>query len=219
MMELNPYEVPTARSLVNLAVKALDPITKYMCLWSAFDNIYTTVADRRGIRPALRVDESGEPIKADRGEVQVWQVDAPREAEKLRIVFKEFSKELRERLVMHRSTRFFVYRTPHWQGHELDIDAEGQKINGVINVGRTVDPLRPVWSPISIEAYERVLSGAASDDDLDLVSNQILWLLYTVRNNIMHGGKRADDANDVEVADNALVLLQEIVYSFVPEAA
>ena len=215
MITLYPYEIPVATSLVKLAQGATDPLTKYMCLWSGFDNIYTTIADRRGVRPILRVDGDGEPKRTVRGEVRVWLVEAPREAEKLQIVFEEFSENLRKNLVEHNSTRFFAYRTPKWRGQDVEVDADGQTVNGVINVGRTVDPRRPVWSPISVDAYEMCMGGSSSDEHLDLISSQILWLLYTVRNNIMHGGKRADDANDIQVAKHAGALLQVIVDSFI----
>ena len=39
-------------------------------------------------------------------------------------------------------------------------------------------------------------------------------MIYTVRNNTFHGGKRADDANDTQVLTEALPLLAMIVKSF-----
>lgn len=48
----------------------------------------------------------------------------------------------------------------------------------------------------------------------DPLARQILDVLYTIRNNAFHGGKRADDANDAEVLEKALPLLMMVVDSF-----
>ncbi len=48
----------------------------------------------------------------------------------------------------------------------------------------------------------------------DALAKQVLDLLYTVRNNAFHGGKRADDANDREVVERALPLLALVVDAF-----
>jgi hypothetical protein len=40
-------------------------------------------------------------------------------------------------------------------------------------------------------------------------------LLYTIRNNLVHGGKNPDEANDIEVVEKALPLLDMVVISFI----
>jgi len=48
----------------------------------------------------------------------------------------------------------------------------------------------------------------------DILAHQIVKLLYAIRCNLMHGGKRYDDANDIDVVKNAFPLLESIVISF-----
>lgn len=63
--------------------------------------------------------------------------------------------------------------------------------------------------------YEEYQAGARDTSTCDALARQILDILYTVRKNAFHGGKRADDANDQEVLEKALPLLAMIVRSFV----
>lgn len=97
----------------------------------------------------------------------------------------------------------------------------GQRLNGVINVGHTVGASYPVWSPIDTGQYEWYMQGNRDVDIRDALAKQILDLLYTVRNNAFHGGKRADDASDHEVVERALPLLASVVEAFLqsPRAA
>ncbi len=90
----------------------------------------------------------------------------------------------------------------------------GQRLNGVINVGYTVNTDYPVWSPIDTGQYEAYMQGYRVVEVSNALAMQILDLLYTVRNNAFHGGKRADDANDHEVVERALPLLVSIVEAF-----
>ena len=55
---------------------------------------------------------------------------------------------------------------------------------------------------------------AASKEDIDLLAKQIVGMLYTIRNNLFHGGKRADDAQDQEILKNAIPLLAIVVRFF-----
>jgi hypothetical protein len=130
------------------------------------------------------------------------------------LAFQEFSEDFIHRLIEHPSVRYFVYRTPSWQGQRLEHDAAGQRLNGVLNIGYTVSADHPVWSPIDTQLYERYMAGSQGAQERNLLAKQILDLLYTVRNNTFHGGKRADDANDREVVEKALPLLAMIVNSF-----
>lgn len=94
-------------------------------------------------------------------------------------------------------------------------DSMGQELNGVMNVAYTISTEYPVWSPIDKEIYARFMRGEpVSDIDINTLVGQIVRLLYTVRNNLFHGGKRFDDANDVEVIDRAVPLLELIVSAF-----
>jgi hypothetical protein len=131
------------------------------------------------------------------------------------LAFQHFTDDLKRRLVEHPSSSFFVYRTPQWRGQPIARDASGQRLNGVLNVGYTIDDQHPVWTPIDVQTFEEYQAGARDPARADALARQILNVLYTVRNNTFHGGKRADDANDREVLEKALPLLIAIVDSFV----
>ncbi len=82
-------------------------------------------------------------------------------------------------------------------------------------MARTISEENPVWSPIDKEIYERYISGKrVTEDEIDQLVNEIVNVLYTVRNNLFHGGKRMDDSNDVEVVKMAVPLLLVIVSAF-----
>lgn len=121
------------------------------------------------------------------------------------------------KLVERQSTRYFVYRTPKWRGVSIESDVSGQTLNGVINVGRTVDQKYLVWSPIETKLYERYFTESLGPHERQELADQILHVIYTVRNNLFHGGKRTDDANDVDVVSRALPLLRMIVEDFLDE--
>jgi hypothetical protein len=57
------------------------------------------------------------------------------------------------------------------------------------------------------------MEGSREPEVRDALAKQILDVLYTVRNNAFHGGKRGDDANDHQVAEQALLLLTLVVES------
>jgi hypothetical protein len=101
---------------------------------------------------------------------------------------------LKNALIRHRSTKFFVVRTPSWQQKRIRRDAFGQRLNGVLKVSRTTRDDYPVWSAINPAAYADYLAGnKARANEL---TTQIVDILYTVRNNTFHGGKMPSDAND-----------------------
>ncbi len=79
----------------------------------------------------------------------------------------------------------------------------GRRLNGVLNVGHTLDAALPVCTPIDTHMFE----NAQGSEARDALASQILDVLYTIRNNTFHGGKRADDVNDREVLEKALPLL------------
>lgn len=137
------------------------------------------------------------------------------EQKQLDLVFQQFTEDLKHRIVEHPSVRFFIYRTPSWKGQHIEYDSRGQHLNGVLNVGYTVDSLNPVWAPIDTGEFEAHHCGEETEDRRDLLAKQVLDVLYTVRNNTFHGGKRADDANDNDVLANAFPLLAMIVNSFI----
>jgi hypothetical protein len=58
------------------------------------------------------------------------------------------------------------------------------------------------------------LENPNNEENRDFLARQIVDLLYTIRMNFMHGGKRFDDANDITVVQHALPMLELIVTSF-----
>jgi hypothetical protein len=217
-MGLAQYEVPVAYSMVKLAMQFkadVHPFGVFTCYWAAFNNVYVTIADQKGRKPQLRANPDGSPRTRAVGHVKVPQVDSVSEREQLDLVVQQFTADLKRRLVEHASTSFFAYRTPHWRGQPIRRDANGQLLNGVLNVGHTIDAQHPVWTPIAVPIFEEYIAGARDQTRLDALVRQILNVLYTIRNNAFHGGKRSDDANDQEVLQQALPLLIAIVESFV----
>jgi len=58
------------------------------------------------------------------------------------------------------------------------------------------------------------LKNPDNEENRNFLARQIVDLLYTIRNNFMHGSKKLDDANDIKVVENALPMLELIVTSF-----
>lgn len=224
-MILAHYEVPVAYSMLALASyperSGFLPLQDFVCYWTAFNNIYVTVAEKKGQRASLKRSADGELETRPAGSVRIPKIVPIREIDQINLVFSEFSDELKQKLVEHPSTAFFVYRIPRGQNQEIEFDALGQRLNGVINVGHTVDTDYPVWSPIDVARYESYARGDRDPEVRDSLARQILYLLYTVRNNAFHGGKRADDADDQQVVGQALHLLTLMVEAFLrnPRAA
>ncbi len=213
------YEVPVAQSMIKMAIQlqkaTAHPIEEFLCYWAAFNNIYVTIAERAGRTPQLRKNPDGSIRTRTVGGVEVPQVDVVGERDQIDLDFQQFAGDLKRRLVEHPSTVFFAHRTPHWSGLPIERDGRGQRLNGVLNVGYTTDSKHLVWSPIDVTLFEAYQKELRDDSTRDSLARLILDILYTVRSNTFHGGKRADDANDREVLQHAVPLLKMIVGSFV----
>ena len=142
-----------------------------MCYWSAFNSIYVMLAEQRGGRATLRIDKSNGQVRTRRiANVDMPEVNVTPEWEQLEIAFSNFSDELKQYLVMHESAEFFVNRTPKWKGEEIEHDVRNQRLNGVLNVGRTVDADNPVWSPIDKKKFDGYQVNQQSDEIRDELS-------------------------------------------------
>lgn len=219
-MQFHNWEVTVAYSMLELAEysppKWSHLFQQYMCYWVAFNNIYTTLGDRNGKCAIIRYNPDG-TLKTDKSQgFQFVKVDVPRERDLLDLAFDHFSKDLKHDLIMHESTRYLVDRIPRLNGKEVQTDAFGQILNGVMNVGRSL-PGYPSYSPIDRSAYQEYLLGSSDASIGDRLAKQILEITYTVRNNLFHGGKRSDDAHDKEVVEKALPLLKMIVLDFLAD--
>ena len=218
-MVFSDYEVPVARSMLMRAESLTESddnlIETFTYYWVAFNNIYVMVAERSGKAPRLKKDSGGSLSTRTVGTVKIPRVSPVSERAQLDLAFQQFGNDLKRRLVEHPSTRFFAYRTPRWHDQPVETDIDGQSLNGVLNMGYTLGRDHPIWAPIDVGACECCCNGSADGRAWDAVASQILDLLYTVRNNLFHAGKVADDSSDRAVLKNALPLLKMIVESFV----
>lgn len=213
-------ELPLAYSMIETA-RRIRPrrdgnhtYQHYFLFWTAFNNIYTTIAHREGCRTQIKENEDGSIMTTANGHVNIPEVEIVSEREQIHFAIKEFDEELKHSLILHQGTDYFVGRIPYWQGIKIETDAFGQRVNGVINVNYTSDSQYPVWSPIDFQYFEEYLENPDNQDNRNFLVRQIVDLLFTVRENFMQGSKRLDDANDISVVENALPMLELIVKSF-----
>jgi hypothetical protein len=192
----------------------MEPLEQYMCYWLGFSNICVAIANEQGCRSTLSTSGERLQLKHVRN-FSMPKVRLPDEREQLEAVNKVLSPQLKEKLILHRSVRFFVNRMPRFQGEELSVDARGQRLNGVLDVGRTVDAANPVWCPIDQALYYAYLDGERKAEHADKLCKEILAVLFTIGKNRFHGGRRTDDASMRNVVEHALPLLKEVVNSFV----
>jgi len=143
--------------MVEVAVRARnqqpDVTHLFMCYWAAFNNIYVTIAERTGRRARLLKNPDGSIKTRQTGHVDIPQVSTVPEREQHTLVFQRFTDHLKQGLVEHNSTRFFAERTPSWRGCPIELDITGRRLNGVLNVGYTVDANHPVWAPIDVVEF------------------------------------------------------------------
>jgi hypothetical protein len=183
-------------------------------LWTAFYNIYSTIAAREGFSTQLIVKEDGTIETYANGSVNIPKVKIVSEREQIALALENFDHQLKHHLILHESTIFFLNRTPFWKGKQIEHDASGQRVNGVINVIYTSSLDYPVWSPIDHQSYETYLEEPDNESAMNFLTKQIVDLLYTVSKNLMRIGKHFDDGNDISVVENGLPLLELIVASY-----
>ena len=210
-MRFHTIEIPIGSSMIGLAERADHPFQRYFCYWAAFNNIYTKIADRKGNTAQLNFDDNtGQPKVFNIWSYAFPSVRIPKEKELISGAITQINNQSKHELISHSITSFFVERLPH--GVCSRFDNQGQFINGVLNVTKTIDQNHPIWSPINKSAYERYIAGDTSERDL--LAEQIIFMLYTIRNNLVHGGKNPGEENDVSVVENALPLLEIVVRGF-----
>ncbi len=212
-MTFCPTEVPVAASMLDLARKADQPVQQFVCYWTAFNNIYTTITERHGYAPRL---SKKQPTRS------VWGIEMPNvllcsERDQLKNACDQFCDELKNNLISHPSAAFFSNRRfLKWKDRALDADAFGRPLNGVLNVARTIDESLVVWSPIVAKTYEQYVAGNGQPEIRDALASQLLSILYCIRSNLTHATKLADEASNLEVVSAAIPLIQMIVCEFVP---
>jgi len=219
-IKLRKHELPIACSMIETA-RRIRPrrdgshlYQQYFLFWTAFNNIYTTIAQQNGIRTRIKMNDDGSVVTFPNGNVNIPEVEIVSEKEQIRLAFQEFNDDLKHALIRHKGTEYFINRIPYWQGRPIEYDACGQRVNGVINVNRTCDIQYPVWSPVDFQYYEEYLKNPDNEENRNFLGLQIIFLLYTIRNNFMHGGKEFDDSKDINVIENALPMLELVVSYF-----
>ena len=218
--KLQRHEIPVAYSMIAVA-RRIRPrrdgghlFEQFFLFWTAFSNIYKAIALRKGCRTRIKKRDDGSVVTTADGNVNIPEVVRVGEREQIGLALQEFDDDLKHSLILHPGTRYFVDRTPYWQGTQIEHDAFGQRVNGVINLGHTSDSQYPVWSPIDFQYYEEYLANPDDEKHRSFLAGQIVHLLYTIRENLVHRSQRFDDANDISVVENALPMLELIVTSF-----
>jgi hypothetical protein len=186
----------------------------YFLYWTAFNQIYTTIAHRSGYRTRIKKNEDGTIITIPNGHVNIPTVEIVSETKQIHLALQEFDDDLKSALILHNSIRYFVDRIPYWDGIPVETDAFGQRLNGIIHINHTSSSQYPVWSPIDTQHYQEYIQNPGDPQIRDFLTRQIIDVLFTVRENFMQGGKKLDDANDLSVVEHALPMLELIVKSF-----
>jgi hypothetical protein len=189
------------------------PADKYFLTWTAFSAIYASLAHRQGIRTKLLHADDGSVVTRPNGGVRIPEVVPVSEQSQLALALADFDESLKDALIRHPGTAFFLQRTPFWQGKKIAQDAAGQRLNGVLHVTHTTSADYPVWSPIDATTFASYME-APTPEGRDFLTGQIVDLLYTVRQNMMQISTAFDDANDIAVFTHALPLLEMIVGAF-----
>lgn len=211
MMKFHEVEVPVAISMLALAERVDHPFQRYFCYWAAFNNIYTLVGERQGLAPSFELDRNQQRKNEQKWTYTFPKVKTPSEHSQILEAIKQTDIQTKHSLISHPNIPFFVERLP--QGVHSKFDAAGQEINGVLNVNRTINSQSPVWSPINRQEYEKFIGRDYSGQDV--LTEQIVFMLYAIRNNLLHGSKSPGEENDVTVVENGLPLLETLVVSFI----
>lgn len=211
MMKFHEIEIPVAVSMLSLADRIDHPFQRYFCYWAAFNNIYTLVAERRGLTASFALDRNRQRKTEQKWTYTFPKVNVPSEHAQISEAITQLDSQTKHSLISHPNIPFFVERQP--QGVHSKFDATGQEINGVLNVNRTVNPQAPIWSPINRQEYQKFISGDHSGQDI--LTEQIVFMMYAIRNNLLHGSKSPGEENDMNVVENALPLLELLVTAFV----
>ena len=73
-MIFHEYEVAVAYSMIRCAERLTEPLSRFACYWMAFNNLYVTVADRKGLRAEYRKLPNGNIETTRCGHVDVPKV-------------------------------------------------------------------------------------------------------------------------------------------------
>ena len=112
------HELPFAYSMITAARRirprrdGRHPFEQYFLFWTAFNNIYTTIAHREGCRTQIKENDDGSIVTIANGNVNIPEVVIVSEREQIGFALQEFDDNLKHTLILHKGTEFFVARTP-----------------------------------------------------------------------------------------------------------
>ncbi len=218
--KIKPNEVPTAYSMLAVADRirprrdGQHVFQHYLLLWAAFEDMTGLIARRSGYVVKLKKTADGAVMTIKNGNVNIPEVERVDEKQQIILVLQDLTAEQKDMLIKHPTTGYLEKRIPHWQGMEIERDAFGQKINGVLRLRDTCDARYPVWSPIDSSAYHAYVVDQSQKDLQTLLAGQILNAMQTLRGNILQRGRKLDDGNDLLLVERTLELLKQVIGFF-----
>ena len=198
-----------------------DVFGAYLVTWITFNAIY--VAEYNRPYAVFKKKEDGSKIFVDRYKYGFAMVDVKKASERDMILcaLRKLPRDIRQELIKlslpdneETCLEFFANRIPIWQGVNIEQDARGQSVNGVINVRETISTEYPHWIPVDSTAITIIMKQLKNGENIDVPDRLICQLgdiLYTVRNNLFHGCKGLEDSNDRQVLNNSYKLLKFVV--------
>lgn len=188
--------LPVASSILRW-LKARDKgpefFAEYICHWIVFNNYYVTLFNEPRVGARKTLDGVANPYAGRPG----------CDGDEIYNAVSEFDKNLKIRIASTEETAWFATRTPI--GDEEADPAQ----NGVRNMTR-----HGRYAKIDYPSFEQFTNRDNPSRD-DPVVNRLTWdavyVLYTVRNNIVHGRKRWNEHDNYPVVQAALSLLQKIL--------
>jgi hypothetical protein len=219
-------EVGIVRAMAELGRQAAQHpeqhASAYLCYWVAFTNIYATLALQQGARPNFGLHKNGTLRTRRVGTLKMAEIDPPSESELLDRACAGLDAVPKHKLITHTSTRFFVQRTPVWQGKSIAVDGARQRLNGVLDMRCTFDARYPLWRPIDATLYARYIragdTGSVDEEAQNVLARQILDVLHTVAHNLLYSNASGRDENAPAVIDHALALLLSLVGGWLAQA-
>jgi hypothetical protein len=151
---MNLQRFPVALGMVYLAQRSnQDTSSKYMCLWSAFNNIYQYMGDKYGLGSVLQRDNPY-PKPRELDGYFLPHVKTKSEQTLILDAVQKLSEDQKSDFLNLSLVDFFVRRISEGARGNFNETGEnmfaskGQRINGELNRTRTVDPWFTSYAPI-----------------------------------------------------------------------
>jgi len=200
---------PTAHAMLTLS-RTFDehPVQAYLCTWTAFECIVRLVARQSGVKPHYKLRKNGTLRMMEIGGIKMPKVISPKQELIRSTALGYLDTQVKHALIVHRSVKVFVNRTPTFGNRLVKKDSRGQQLNGVIDVSRTIDARYPIWSPITLSWYRAYMRGEADDVVRQDLVMQIVAVLDTLRVNILY----ADGTNEKESGQNLAIYAKPLLH-------